>query len=636
MGRLRPLIPLLLLMAWAVLVMREPKPRAMVLAEDLPPTAGTSVVTPQAAPDSIEALRTRIAAVLERERVPGVGIALVGREGIRWVGGVGVADLETGAPVTAHTVFRVASITKSIVGLGVARLVGQGRLSLDRPLAEWLPGLQIDNPWDAEAPVTLAHALEHTAGFDDMRFNETFAEDEGMTPAQALALNPRSRVVRWRPGSRMAYSNVGYTVAGLAIEQATGEPFDAWLRAQILAPLGIHEATFGRTATRREYLATGYLAPDRAARFIPIAHRPAGALLATPAELARLVSFWLRRGPPLVPPEGLDRIERAATLEGPLTDVAYGLGNYGDVGHPVRARGHDGGLPGFLSSYRYFPRLGVGYVMLLNSTHSVAAYLEIRGLLFAFLTRGLPRPEVPSAPPDPQRAEHAGYYEYASPRMALLGFLDRALLGWSLHPSPGGLWLTPALGDSVDLVPTGSGGYRHALDSGASVRIGFDRQGQRVLTVGWARAEPRAWLPATLRRWLLGLSVLLLQLAPLVGGLWLVQRVLRRRDLQGAGLWLWPAVAGLALLAIPWLFMEAVARSSLGRVDEITLGLCAATLVLALASALGLASAVRAAVARTRGSWIVRLLPTLTSTLAVGLTLWLGAHGIIGLRTWAW
>jgi hypothetical protein len=316
--------------------------------------------------------------------------------------------------------------------------------------------------------------------------------------------------------------------------------------------------------------------------------------------------------------------------------MAYGLGNYGDVAHPVKARGHDGGLPGFLSCYRYFPELGVGYVMLLNGTHSIRAYVEIRALLFAYLARGRVLPSPPSMRPDPERARAAGYYGFASPRNALFGFLDEALVGWGVSPSLQGIWLAPLVGPPLELTASEPGGYRHPIESGTSVRLATDRDGQRVLVAGWAHAEPRSLLAASLRLWLLGAASLLLQLAPLLAVAWLLARAVRRRGFSGAGLWLWPAVAGLSLAAIPVLLQQALARDALGRVDVTTVGICLATLVLAMASAFGLASAVRAAVARSRASWVVRLVPTLTSTLAVGLVLWLGAHGIIGLRTWAW
>jgi len=633
------LLVALLLAAWGWLWLGAPGPSARPLAEVTPAVAGEPIAAAEAAPATIEALQQRIAAVLEREGVPGVGVALVDREGVRWAGGVGMADAAAGTPVTAGTVFRVASVTKGIVGLGAARLWAQGRLSLDDPLALLLPRLRIDNPWEAEAPVTLAHALEHTAGFDDMRFNETFTDHERTTPAQALALNPRSRAVRWRPGSRMSYSNVGYSVAALAMERVTGQPFDAWLRAQVLMPLGMGSASFSLTEERRARLATGYVQPGRAAAYAPIAHRAAGSLLATPAEMGRWVHYWLTRGEPypeVAPLWALERVEGSGTHRGPGTDLAYGLGNYGDVAHPVRARGHDGGLPGFSSSVRYFPELGVGYVMLLNSTHSRAAYAEIRGLLFAYLAQGRSLPEPPRTPPEPSRAEATGYYAYASPRLALFGFIERVVVGWSVHPSPAGIWVTPRLGSSVELVPTGEGGYRHPLESGTSLRVGRDASGERVLTLGWAHAEPQSWWWATLRLWVLTGAVFLLQLAPLLGALWLAQRLVRGAGLQRAGLWLWPALAGLALMAMPWLLSEASARNALGRVDPATVGLCAATVVFAMASALGLAAAVRATVGRDRTAWPWRVWPALTSTAAMGLTAWLGAHGIIGLRTWVW
>ncbi len=639
MRRLASLLPLLLTMAWVLLATREPVPSPAVLDEAAFVPVHAPVPTALAAPTSVDELRARIAAVLEQEQVPGVGLALVDREGVQWAGGVGVADLQTRAPVTERTVFRVASITKSIVGLGVARLWSRGSLSLDEPLSQLLPRLRIDNPWAAESPVTVAHALEHTAGFDDMRFNETFIDDDHMTPAQALAINPRSRTVRWRPGSRLSYSNVGYTVAALAIEQVTKEPFDVWLHQQVLVPLGMRDAAFHRTPDRQARLATGYLGPERAAEFLPIAHRPAGSLLATPAEMARWVHYWLTRGqeyPEVAPLSALDRIERSMTHDGPQTDMAYGLGNYGDIAHPALGRGHDGGLPGFLSCYRYFPELGVGYVMLLNSTHSQAAYVRIRGLLFAYLTRGMPMPEFPSTPPEPDRNAAAGYYGYASPRGALFGFLDRAMVGWGLHPSAGGVWVTPLMGGSVELHPTGDGGYRHPAHSGTSLRVGVDRDGERVMTLGWSHGERRSLLVATVRLWVLGCVGLLLQFAPVAAVLWLIQRLVRRRGLAGAGLWLWPAMAGLTMMAMPILLGEGHMRGVLGTLNPVTAGLCALTLTFALASAFGLASAVRAAMGRERVGWIWRLWPTLTSTGAVVMTLWLGAHGIIGLRTWAW
>lgn len=597
-----------------------------------------------AAPATIAELQARVAAVLAREGVPGVGLALVDRQGVRWAGGVGVADRGTGAAVEADTQFRVASITKSVVALGVMRLVEQGRLELERPLHELMPGVVPEHAWDDEAPITLAHALEHTAGFDDMRFNEYWAE-EGMTPRDTLALNSRSRVARWAPGSRMSYANPGYTIAGHAIELATGEDWEAYLEREVLRPLGMPTAHFRRTPELGGRLATGYTGRDETAVFRPIAHAPAGALLASPRELGELVSFWLRRGAgtEIVGEDSLARIERTATLPYRGPDTNYGLGNYGDVMHPIPGRGHDGGLPGFLSCYRYFPELGVGYVMLLNATHSLAAYVEIRALLFAYLTRDHRLGRAPIAEPDPEAiAAASGYYGYASPRNELFGFLERATIGFRVGPDfAGGIELAALAGERrIALVPTGDGGYRHRLEGGTSVRLTADPRGRRILVGGMSYFEAGSYGYARGRLLALGGALTLIQLAPwwalgwaLVAGL---RRLRGRRLAPGElALQLWPAAAGLAFMAISLVLLEIGRREVYADANVWTIGLCVGTLVFAACSAAALAETVRAAVARTL-PLRKRLVPGAVACASFGMTLYLLWHGIIGLRLWAW
>jgi len=637
--RMRPVLALALLVVvvvgtWALrLVPTDPEP---VLRED-DESIVVAGLAPEAAPRTLEELRARIAEVLARERVPGVGLALVDREGVIWTGGVGLRKIG-GTPVDADTVFRVASITKSFIGLGVMRLVEQGRLDLDRPLAEYLPDVAIDNRWHDVAPVTLAHVLEHTAGFDDMRFNETFTADETMSPAAALAINPHSRIVRWRPGSRSSYSNVGYTVAARAIEVATGEAFDVWLRREVLRPLGMHEADFQRTKSLSARLATGYRGPGRPARFVPITHRPAGALLASPRDLAGLVHFWLRRGDgfaPIVSPAGLARIERTGTQPYPLRDVGYGLGNYGDVGHAVRGRGHNGGLPGFSSCLRYFPEIGVGYVVLL-AANSPAALVAIRRLVFAYLTRDKVLPPLPEVPDGEPPALDADAFAFASPRHELLGFVDRVLLGWRVEVEPGRASLEALSGARSQYVATPDGGYRHRLESGTSMVLARDVDGNAVLLSHGRYGEATWWWLAKTRVWALVFAIVLLGVAPLFAVGVLGAAALQRRTVPALGLVVWPAIAGLAFDLVPQCIALARVRGGLATLHPWTIAICVATLFFALASGAAIAVAVRWNMRPDRPRLRYRLLPSLAATAAFGMTLWLGAHGIIGLRTWAW
>lgn len=616
-------------------VMLQGPPALPRLADERPPAGPMATVVDP--PRTVPALRARIAEILARDHIPGVAVALVGPAGPIWIGGVGVRDVSTGAPMQADSVFRVGSLSKSVVALGVMRLVDQGKLDLDRPLRETLPDLAIENPWEDVAPVTLAQCLEHTAGLDDLRFNEVFSEDEELPVREALALNPRSRHTRWQPGTRHAYSNVGYTIAARAIEVASGEPFDVYLRREILAPMGILDADFRRTSSISARLATGYTEEGVAVRFFPFAHRPSGGLLASADDLAKLVQFWVRRGegyPPIVSRAGLARIERSGTLPYPHLASDYGFANYGDVQHPMLGRGHDGGMPGFHASYRYFPELGRGYVMALNATYEFSGYLEIRALLFAYLAQGrtFAEPPVATAPERPG----APFYSYASPRNEVFAFIDRALLGWRVDESAESVQVSALSGMSFGLVPTADGAYRHAKECGSSVAFTTTPGGTKVMISSFDYAEEAALWPARIRYLALGCAMLLLRFAPLFAVGVLALGAIRRRRVLPTSLVIWPAIAGLCTYGFPWILQRAFLAGSIGDVNVLTVGFCAITIAFAVASTAALAATIHCAWRPDRPSLDVLAFPAACAVGGFGFALWLGAHGWIGLRTWAW
>jgi CubicO group peptidase (beta-lactamase class C family) len=627
------MVPVVLLAVYAFVHGAPPPPAT---SDAMPPPGHMAAVTD--APRTIDELRARIAEVLERDQLPGAAIAVVGPDGPIWVGGIGVRDVETRAPMDADTVFRVGSLSKSVVALGVMRLVDQGKLDLDRPLREILPDVEIDNPWEAVAPVTLAQCMEHTAGLDEVRFNEVFTDDEGLAVRDTLAINPRSRRIRWRPGTRHGYSNVGYTLAARAIEVATGEPFDAYLRREILAPIGIVDADFRRTSVIAPRLATGYMRLDKIARFFPFAHRPSGALLASASDLAKLVQFWLRRGegyPPVVSRAGLARIEQSGTLPYPHLAGDYGFANYGDVQHAVLGRGHDGGMPGFHASFRYFPELGAGYAMLLNATYEFRGYWEIRALLFAYLAQG----KTFAPPPVPVVAGErpgAGYFALANPRNEVFGFIDRAVIGWRVSELADGVRIEDNSGYAADLVPTADGGYRYRNECGSSVQFVTTADGTRVMLEGFAYAEAAPWWLSRIRYLGLGLTMLLLELAPLIAVCVLGLSAIQRRRILPLSLVVWPAIAGLCSHAFLRILNAAFLDGVIGSVNPWTVGFCATTILFAVASTATLLETIRWSVRPDRPPLELRLFPTACALAFFALTLWLAANGWIGLRTWAW
>ncbi|NBB73468.1 MAG: serine hydrolase, partial [Bacteroidetes bacterium] len=166
-----------------------------------------------AAPRSHDALRDSIEAVLDRTGAPGAGVVLFSADSIRWEGYVGLADRAADRPVTAETVFRAGSISKSLVATAVLLLVEAGRLDLDTPVRDLVPEIEIQNPWAETHPVRVAHLLEHTAGFDDLHLHEYTSRAPRIPLREGLTVNPATRQVRWRPGLYYSYSNAGPPVA---------------------------------------------------------------------------------------------------------------------------------------------------------------------------------------------------------------------------------------------------------------------------------------------------------------------------------------------------------------------------------------------------------------------------------------
>ncbi|HMG53397.1 MAG TPA: serine hydrolase domain-containing protein [Kofleriaceae bacterium] len=602
-----------------------------------PTDPGDAAPDRAAPPADLDGLRAQIAEIMQRNQIAGAGIALVDRDGVRWAGGIGLADRERGIPVTADTLFRVGSITKTFLVLAVMQLVERGRLDLAAPVAQLAPEIAFDNRWAAEQPITVAHLLEHTAGFDEMRPNETFAprEAEAMSLYDVLARNPASRVARWRPGSRASYSNPGYTLAAYILEKLTGQPYEQVIERELFQPLGMTHAALRMTSEVGERLARGYDERDRPVAYRGIYHRPAGNLMVSARDLAALIQLALARGrvggAALVSPATIDRIERSETAELDSGDASYGLANWGDVSMRVVLRGHGGYAPGFLALYGYSASRGVGYVLLLNSTRSHDGRFEIRRAIVDYLLRDQPVPPPPRVQiPEPELQRWAGSYHLAASRMQLMAFRDRLSPGVEVFVDRGRLYTRPLPGDEPprELIPVGGDRFRAPWASGSFVAFGHDRDGRRIYLAGsdYFLEEPRSRtlafaLGPVICIALLGTGLVL----PLTGF------VRRRRPAPGIG---WPVVVALSLFLAPRLFAAAIDRGVFGELNVYTAGLFVLSLVFPLGS---LATAVQTLAWLPRpGSILGKLHRALFSAAACCVTGYLAAYGLIGIRMWSY
>lgn len=383
-------------------------------------------------PKTLEDLQKAMKDVLDKDHVPGAGVALVANGQLLWCGGLGKADIASGRDVTCDTEFRVGSISKSFVALALLKLQEEGKINLESRLQDIAPEIPVENRWQSTSPVRVVNLLEHTAGFDDMEPSEVynFRDPYNFPLLDVFKRFREPEEVRWPPSTRMSYSNPGYGVAGYLIGKITGEPFDQYIRENILRPLGMANADFPFTDANKALLATAYEGnPPRVAGYPFIYLRPAGDLKASPGELAKLVQFLLRRGKAgdvqILKPDSIIRMETVETTLAARNGLrlGYGLANYTEVTGGVVTHGHDGGIAGFLSTYRYMPEQNWGYVVLLNSTQSGRALNDLNKLAIDFLSKEFPASQQPAVSiPASQLEKFTGYYAPRAPRSQLFSF----------------------------------------------------------------------------------------------------------------------------------------------------------------------------------------------------------------------
>jgi CubicO group peptidase (beta-lactamase class C family) len=189
--------------------------------------------------DIVADLEEFIPTHMDQEGIPGVAIALIRDGEVVWADGFGVANTITGEPVTADTVFEVASISKVVTAYTALRLVEQGLLSLDEPVVTYL-----SEPWlppsEYREQITLRHLASHSSGLSDRQL-------------------PLDRSMRFKPGSDFLYSGVGALYIQEVIEQVTGQPLDEVANALVLDPLGMTSSGFRNSVEMMPRMANGHM-----------------------------------------------------------------------------------------------------------------------------------------------------------------------------------------------------------------------------------------------------------------------------------------------------------------------------------------------------------------------------------------
>jgi CubicO group peptidase (beta-lactamase class C family) len=341
---------------------------------------------------------TELEAYLNRlvasENPPGLSLAVVKDNRLVYQRGFGYEDRPRWRKANPDTVYHWWSMTKIPSMIAIMQLVEQGRLALDRPVAELLPWFQASYPSTSSQAITVRHLLQHSSGLPDsmpamigwVHYDDETRDQTALT-RQHLEEFKR---LKFEPGSQAAYSNFNYMLLGAIIEAVTGLCYEAYISDNILHPLGMLETNFVVTSSMSEHEASGslplvhfytpllpFLLDMKALireqqgkllwlKRVYIDATPSTGLIGPAAEAARLLLAYLNGGEldgaRILQPETVEMLNQTPPLNG------HGLGWFMGEANGSAYLGHAGGGPGFATDVRLYPSRKLGIAILSNGT----------------------------------------------------------------------------------------------------------------------------------------------------------------------------------------------------------------------------------------------------------------------------
>lgn len=201
----------------------------------------------------LDAVDDAVAPIMEAGRFPGVVVAVLDQGAPVHVGEYGFASLEHAAPARADSVFELASLTKHMTALMVLSLAEEGHLSLDDPLSRYVE----DTP-EAWSAITINQLLSHMAGLAHRFEARPNGEFQIAYSTEDMLASARSTPMESEPGTDWGYSDQGYFLLGLVIEEVTGQSFEAALHQRFWAPLGMSQTRMLDQSAIVPHRAEGY------------------------------------------------------------------------------------------------------------------------------------------------------------------------------------------------------------------------------------------------------------------------------------------------------------------------------------------------------------------------------------------
>jgi CubicO group peptidase (beta-lactamase class C family) len=335
----------------------------------------------------------------EKNHFPGLAFGLVVDGKLLVSGGQGFSELATSTKATPQSLFRIASMSKSVTAMGILALRKEGKLKLDDPAYLYIPELKNMPSLTKDAPaITVRHLLTHMAGFPEDNpwgDRQLDTQDEDL-----IALIAKGISFSNVPGVTYEYSNLGFAMLGKIISNVSGKPYQQYINEVIFKPLGMNSTIWEYTLAPKNLLAHGYRYEDDIWKEEELEHDGTygamGGLITSIDDFSKYVAFHLSAWPPSSGPEtgpvmrsdvremqmpwnfnSLNASYKYPSGRACAMVSAYGYGLRWSKDCEGRTGiGHTGGLPGFGSQWQILPEYSIGIIAHANRTYAGMATIN--------------------------------------------------------------------------------------------------------------------------------------------------------------------------------------------------------------------------------------------------------------------
>jgi CubicO group peptidase (beta-lactamase class C family) len=299
-----------------------------------------------AAADAVDDL---VRAEMDKQRIPGLSLAVVRDGKVVKEAGYGHANVELQVPATLETMYQLASVTKQFIAAAIMMLAQEGKLGIDDPVS-----MHVEGTPESWKDITLRHLLTHTSGIvrDDGAGFRGFLTEEGVLKEIA------GKKLEFAPGEKWAYSNAGFNMLALVIRKRGGQRWDEFLQERIFTPLEMKATRRYSPAAIIPNRASGYLMVDNVLQNAPATPRSlaSGGLVTNVRDLAKWdAALYTDK---FLKPASLEQMWTPVKLKNGTSIVAQG-GGYGfgwsiRIVKQHRLVGHGGSRPGFSTFFARF------------------------------------------------------------------------------------------------------------------------------------------------------------------------------------------------------------------------------------------------------------------------------------------